>query len=159
MGTRDHELDPLKLYAQVNLPSCKRFTSSILSQRRKATQIACSPPLSALMGIPGFTCHLAKVNNHKVTRDTVVLGHRLYLQVSREEQPSLIPGNAEKEEKANIKGTEVGGEMKREEEREKKEEGECDKGCKQETHHNGILCPKDMSKFKLFVTVSKTLSG
>jgi hypothetical protein len=55
-------------------------------------------------------------------RDTVVPGHRLYLQMSRQEQLSLIPGNAEKE-KANIKRTEMGREMKRKG-RENKKEGE-----------------------------------
>ena len=81
-----------------------------------------SPLQSVLMEIPESTCQSAKVNNHKVTRDTVVPGHRLYLQMSREEQLSLIPGNAEKE-KANIKRTEMGREMKREG-RENKKEGE-----------------------------------
>lgn len=52
-------------------------------------------------------------------KDMVVLGHRVHLQMSRERQLSLIPGDAEKE-KANMKGTEKGGEKKRKG-REKKE--------------------------------------
>jgi hypothetical protein len=81
-----------------------------------------SPLQSVLMEIPESTCQSAKVNNHKAMRDTVVPGHRLYLQMSRQEQLSLIPGNAEKE-KANIKRTEMGREMKRKG-RENKKEGE-----------------------------------